>query len=224
MPDNVLINGVNVTDANFNDTTPVASAGRELMLWQRSGSGPDSISAQTSANVPVVLNRAMTDLTIVNTTTETTLYSFSVPANAMSTNRGIHVTVLADVLQNTLASTATFRVKFGGTTIFADATGSYANGAARRAWFFDFWIGNQNATNDQAGGGIYLPQDITAVTAPTTGIAGDFSDSSTDGSPIIVADAAIDTTAAQTLGFTWQWTSAGAATEFRRRMAIATLY
>ncbi len=43
--DNVQVNAIAVTDANFNDTTPAAVGTGRNVLWQRSGSGPDAISA-----------------------------------------------------------------------------------------------------------------------------------------------------------------------------------
>ncbi len=43
--DNITVNASAATDANFNDTTPVAPAGDLLVKWQKSGSGPASVSA-----------------------------------------------------------------------------------------------------------------------------------------------------------------------------------
>src|SRR5207245_972419 len=50
--DNIQVNGVAVTDANFNDTVPAAAGGFTNVKWQRSGSGPDSISAFVPTSVP----------------------------------------------------------------------------------------------------------------------------------------------------------------------------
>ena len=43
--DNVQVNGVAVTDANFNDTVPAAVGTGRNVFFQRSGSGPDAVSA-----------------------------------------------------------------------------------------------------------------------------------------------------------------------------------
>lgn len=48
--DSIQINTTAVTDANFNNTTPAAASGGVNVLWQRSGSGPDSVSAYTLAS------------------------------------------------------------------------------------------------------------------------------------------------------------------------------
>lgn len=47
--DIIQVNGVDVTDgANFNDTTPSSASGVNV-TWQRSGTGPDSVSAYVDA-------------------------------------------------------------------------------------------------------------------------------------------------------------------------------
>lgn len=43
--DNITVNAVSVTDANLNNTTPVPPGGSLNVFWQRSGSGPDQVSA-----------------------------------------------------------------------------------------------------------------------------------------------------------------------------------
>lgn len=52
----MFINGVNVSDANFNDTTPAAPAGDLNVLWQTSGGRPADISAyvDVSALAPLL--------------------------------------------------------------------------------------------------------------------------------------------------------------------------
>jgi hypothetical protein len=48
----VTINGSNVAsnNGNFNDTTPVATAGNKLVTWQKTNGNPSTISAQVSAS------------------------------------------------------------------------------------------------------------------------------------------------------------------------------
>ncbi|MCI0558811.1 MAG: hypothetical protein MN733_09965 [Nitrososphaera sp.] len=221
--DNIQINGVAVTDANFNDTTPSSGAGLVLFEWQRSGSGPDSVSLQTPSSIPVVLDREVADLTVVNTAVETSVFSHSVPANSMGTNRALNLVLIGDVLQNNTGENLTLRIKFGGTTIWQDASNAFAADADRRGFFLEIWLANRGATNSQIGGGVVSPQATAIVTAPTTGIAGDLGDAGMDGSPMTFAASSIDTTAAATLDVTIQWTTAGASREFRRRFAVLQL-
>ncbi|MGI0034304.1 MAG: hypothetical protein ACRD98_00350 [Nitrososphaera sp.] len=223
MPDSVLINGVAVTDANFNDTAPVASAGRELLLWQLdTAATPDNVSVQTSANIPIVLDREVTDLT-ATTVAETVIFSHSIPANAMGTNRSLELILIGSVLCNTTSSACTFRVKFGGTTIFEDATGAYVLDVDEKALYIHLILTNQGVTNDQTGGGVFFPQMVALATAPTVGIAGDLADAAADGSPIVFANSAIDTTLAKLFEVTWAWATAGANNIMTRRLAILKL-
>ncbi|MCI0558813.1 MAG: hypothetical protein MN733_09975 [Nitrososphaera sp.] len=224
MTDNIQINGVAVTDANFNDTTPVAGAGRENLLWQRSGSGPDSVSVQTSGSIPIVLDREVTDITILNTTTETTIFSHTVPANTMGQNKFLHLIIIGDLLQNSTATNGTVRIKFGGTIMWQDASGNFSADADRRGFFLDLWLTNSSATAVQIAGGFIVDQDLGSVPGPpTTGIAGNLDDADMAGTAIISDNGNADTTAAATLEVTWQWGAAGASTEFIRRLAILQL-
>jgi hypothetical protein len=53
---------------------------------------------------------------VVDTTTETTVYTFTVPANALSTNRALRITYAADYLNNSGGnSNLDMKMKFGGT-------------------------------------------------------------------------------------------------------------
>lgn len=216
--DSITINTTAVTDANFNDTTPAASAGRALVEWQRSGSGPDSVSAQTPASVPVVLDRTVTDSDVTNTTTETTVFTKTIPANAMSTNRVLHLIFIADYLNNNATSaTLTIRIKFGGTTAWADSVDASAINASRRPFTLELWLANQNASNDQVGGGLIM---LGAAAGATTGI-GDFdTDEIESVTPFTTIDLAIDTTANQDLVVTAQWDVTQTTTSFKRRFAV----
>lgn len=49
--DSITIKTVAVTDADFNDTSPAAPAGDMNVKWQRTGTGPDSVSAYVDVSV-----------------------------------------------------------------------------------------------------------------------------------------------------------------------------
>jgi len=79
--------------------------------WRLTGQSRPSTSV-------IVLDRDVTETEVVNTTTETTVYSFSVPANTLSTNRGLRLTLLGDHLNNSGSTTTPIvKVKYGATTI-----------------------------------------------------------------------------------------------------------
>ena len=66
-----------------------------------------------------ILDRSTSTVDVVSTVTETTIYTFSVPANAMSTNRMLRLTMIGDVLNNDGTNRQfTVRIKFGATTMY----------------------------------------------------------------------------------------------------------
>jgi hypothetical protein len=65
-----------------------------------------------------VLDRDVTLVEVVNTTTETTVYTFELPANTLGTDRMLRLTLLGDTLHNSgLGPVKTVRVKLGATTV-----------------------------------------------------------------------------------------------------------
>lgn len=97
----------------------------------------------------VVLLDSVGQLDIVNTTTETALYSFSVPANTLTTS-SIRLRLVGDQLNNAGAGSdvVTLRIKYGATSMFSD-TATYVNNATRTSWAFDVTLGNASGSTDQ---------------------------------------------------------------------------
>ncbi len=224
--DNIQTNGAAVTDANFNDTTPVASAGRALMLWQRSGPGPDSVSVQTPEAVPIILAREPTLITIASSVTETDIFNFTVPANAMGTTRMARLKILAARLSNTglLAEAApTFRVYTGGTVRYADAAVALGNNASWSSLWIELLFAMQNANNVMYFNGLIHPQSVQG--GATTGI-GNAANAAIDGDaigPVAGATFTQDTSVAWALRVTWQNGTNNANVIFRRQYAVLEL-
>jgi hypothetical protein len=82
-------------------------------------SNTGSITLPTSSvTLQGVLDRQNARQTVVNTSAETGVYSFSVPGGTLGTNRVLRVTILGDYFNNTGSGrTFTFRFKYGATTI-----------------------------------------------------------------------------------------------------------
>jgi hypothetical protein len=160
----------------------------------------------------------------VNTTVaETTLYSVTVPSNALGTT-GLAVMELGgDLLHNNVAGdTLTIRVKFGGVTQWASGAWNFQNAlnALRLPWRLNVELASKGATNAQElfiNGHVYAanatPPATTGLGGPVTNLDMVFSGASTSGAP------AIDTTANQTLEVTVQWSASSANNSFRRRWA-----
>lgn len=90
---------------------------------------------------------------VVSTAAETTVYTYSVPANTLSTNRALRITVIGDYLNNTGGGdTFTFRVKYGSTT-YLTAAWSTSTNANRKAFTGQFILSASGATNTQVAMG-----------------------------------------------------------------------
>ena len=58
--DEITVNGVAATDADFDDATPAAPAGAVNVIWQKDAAAPDNISAHVAANA--VVNTVLADM------------------------------------------------------------------------------------------------------------------------------------------------------------------
>jgi hypothetical protein len=176
---------------------------RGAAAWARLGAGTSGQFLQTlgaSANPAwstgvQILDRDVTVNEVVSTAVETTVYTFSVPANTLSTNRAIRLTLLGTYLNNSGSNRdLTPKVTFGGTTVTGTATTGWGSSASRRLITLEVVISAFNATNAQRAAGKFR-----------VGPAG-----SVDGTLVAATlydfyhnALAIDTTIAQTLAVTW---------------------
>lgn len=178
--------------------------------------------------LPRVYDRATTTVDVQTSIAETSIYSKSIAANDMGMNRMLRLTLLGDYLHNNVAGdTLTFRVKFGGTTFYANpGTLGAVLGAARHPWQLTLCVANLGATNSQMIEGQLGPVEDPNQNAPTTGIGQALSSA---GAQQRVAGlgistlAAIDTTVAQTLDITVQWSASSANNSWRTRYAVLEL-
>ena len=174
--------------------------------------GPTLILVGYQTTIPI-FDRSIGNPTVdvVNTATETSIYSKSVPGNTIGIDGALRITVEGDLLNNT-GGTATLevKVKFGGTTVLDTAAISYGAGANRMPVTLQVLIGNLGATNAQRvrglmfayGTGVGITNGLMLLTAPYT-LIGQY------------AGLAIDTTLAQTLQVTVTLGSASANLEYR---------
>jgi len=166
---------------------------------------------------PVVLVRSTTPVTIGNTTTETNTFGTTVGANILGTQRTLHFSATATVSQNSGANnTLTLRFKYGGTTLqvaslimpSANATGPLlidceltARGATNLQDTRCVAYMQANGSFNQSGFGT---ADYTAAAIDTT-------------LPTINIGSTVDSTQAQTLLASVQWSVANA-------LSTVTLY
>lgn len=153
-----------------------------------------------------------TAVTVSNTTTETDLFNFSLAANSLSTNNVVYGKIF---ISNFKHQTGNFTLKaYYGATSASDVIGlTAAHTAGDEKGYIDFWIVADGATNDQ----------VVAFDVFTKGEKS----VDTDTAPVLkggeVADAAIDSTAAQTIKITAQWATADVSNVITVRAGFAEL-
>lgn len=187
-------------------------------LWYNDGSKQlqARLNGSTQTIASVIDRRGTNGPNVTNTTTETGLYSLSVPGGLLGTDRALRLTVFGRYLNNSgLNATFTLRVKYGGTTYYQGITPALATNASRRPCKFEVWLSANNATNSQRVWGQFA---VGNVTATTTG-EGAFS----AGDQVAMTwagNAAIDSTAAQTFALTLEHSTANANVTFGRHYAV----
>ena len=142
-------------------------------------------------------------ITDINTTVaETDMLNYSVPGNTMGANGAVRFRITGYLLQNQVtATTWTFKVKFGTTTMYAQTTNTINQSATKLPFRIQGELSNKNATNAQSVSGTIMLNDTTA---PTTGLGNTGDDEITLNANFDseTADTTKDTTSAQTLQVT----------------------
>jgi len=217
--DNISVNGTAVADADFDDTTPAVPAGAANVRWQRDAAVPNNISAYLQ-DVAIILCRAATQFDVVNTATEQTVFTCTVPANALATTKSVRVELRGDFLNNTGATpTLTLRIRFGATTIYADASATIPTSGSRRPFTLNITLANQNAANTQVLSGLV---QMGIAGGATTGI-GNFGTDEIQANTPLFGTAAEDTTVDRDIVITIQHSVASANLSFRRQYAKVVL-
>ena len=81
---------------------------------------------------------------VTNSADETQIFTNTVPANLLNTNRTLIVRLTGELLDNAgTGSNFTFKVYFGtANVVFSNATSTLGISATRRSWEGEVWIGN----------------------------------------------------------------------------------
>lgn len=101
-----------------------------------------------------VLNRANSPSSISNTTTETAIYSFTVPGGIINSLKALRLTLFGNYSNNSGSTrTVRVRVKYAGTIWYDDTTAAIASSADAYPFFFQILLaGTGGATNNRIGG------------------------------------------------------------------------
>lgn len=158
-------------------------------------------------------------VTIGNTTTETNIFSTTIPGGSLSTGNVIRFAIRGDILQNSGASrTFTIKVTYGGTTLYNGTSSALSVTTDRRPYVFEGTIAAAGATNSQTFTGCIL---VGSATAPTTGLG-----AITTTLPLMGAiggSSSVDSTSAQTLAVTVTLSAASASYEFLNKSIVVEL-
>ena len=112
-----------------------------------------------------VLGRGGAATNINNSTTTTSIYSVSIPANVMGTNRTVR-TRLQGEYWHSVGATATMNIRIGlsTTTMWYDTSAALVVSTTSRPVNMDFDLTNLGATNSQLLWGKILIGEVVAIT------------------------------------------------------------
>lgn len=185
-------------------------------------SGHDLAAADVNDLVGVY-DRVTAQIDVVSSIAETTIYTKSIGAGHMSTDRMLRFTLIGDYLDNAGTTNITFRIKFGGTTIVAFTTAtSIPQDADRQPFELEFKMANLNSASVQFLKGSHTT--LTAAAAAGLSSAGIFNQPGDGRVNFATAGTvAINTASAQTLVVTAQHASSDANISLRRHYAMLEL-
>lgn len=212
-----VVNG-NIDNANIASNAAIAltklaqtgATSNQAVVWNGSAWAPATI---TTSNV---YDRVTTPVDVANTVTETTVYSKSITGNDLSTNKIFRVTLTGDFLcNNSGTDSLTFRIKFGGSTLVTSAAlrpGLGATSATRGGFEQELKLQMLGTSNSQR---------LSLVTFIQRG--NNDSENAGSNNAMVGNDGTIDTTTAQTLSLTVQWSAASANNSWRTKAMVAEL-
>lgn len=183
---------------------------------------PGTLGGETGST----LNRATTAVNIDNDASETTIYSYTIPANTLDADGELRLKILSEFLNNTGTGRGyTLKFKLGGSTVVEYTTGSTAFGstATRRVFTILVHVSQTGATNSQI-------LSVEHYAASTSGIFGTL----TTGVGLTMSNAvnvgiwnsgalSVDMTASQTLEVTVTLSAANASLEWKSYAATLEL-
>jgi hypothetical protein len=149
------------------------------------------------------LHSSGTRVDVVNTTTETTALSYSVPGGILGSHGALRVTIQARII-HTVTGTLTIRFKYGGATLLTITVPEGASVADKSSDIF-FLLAATGATNTQRVSGRVDMQDAA------NGIRSRWNQEGTG---------AIDSTASQTLEISVQWGAASTDLDYDQSFAL----
>lgn len=169
-----------------------------------------------------ILDVQVTETDVVNTVTETNLFSYTVPANTLGSSNALFVHIHGDYLQgNASTQTVRWKITYGATLMFNDLGAALNNDSLRRAFHFDIILFARNATNAQGLGGLMYMS--TPGGGATTGLGDIATDELGYGTCLRGNDATEDSTASKVLKLTVTHSVADALVSVRKLYSVVEL-
>jgi hypothetical protein len=143
-----------------------------------------------------VLDQTATDVTVGNTTTETTVYTKSIPGGTLGTVGKLRLTIHWRMKQHAAGTMATLRLKYGATTVISESIADI----------------NQLTFAEQISA-----FELMGDTINTLQVAKTLHEGIVNGGPSLInilrGTSAVDSSASQTLAVTFQWSAADGANQ-----------
>lgn len=200
--DKVLIQ--DVSDSNNIKTVTAQSIAD---LGSGGGSGP--------------LDKSVTDVTVENTTTETAIFSYTIPADTLGTTNMIRVAMAGRAINNSGANRSlTLRVKLGSTTIYDDVRTAITTNSREMGFRLELELKNNGSTSSQ----ILTGQGLLGAQGTTTNGYGDWGSDEIYSNATLGGTSSEDTTADKDLVVTVQWDGASANASITKSWHIVELF
>ena len=164
----------------------------------------------------LTLDRDVSTITLTNSSTQTTIYAPSIPADTLGTDRSVIAHIWGTYNNDTGGNRQLdWRVELGGTGIIATASGpNLATSSNDRVWHLCCEVNADGATNDQ---NVWLQMTVAQAQNQTTGVGGSSNRYWLGG--MWQGDAAEDSTAALTLDIQMRHTTAHASLTYSKLFA-----
>jgi len=130
-------------------TTPAAT---DLFAVSQGAAGKKMTLAQIHELSGRIIYATTTEASIANTTDETTLWQFSVPADLLGTAQLLVVDTWIEVLNNSGGNRGIqYKLKYGDTTVASSTSGQMTPSGTPNQFYHDSYIKGAGATNSQQG-------------------------------------------------------------------------
>lgn len=114
------------------------------------GGGGSGASNAVNLQYTKTLDVSSSTVAVANTVAATTVYSYSVPANTLGTDKGLRLNLSGTYLNNSGASrNVTITATYGGTTLISQATPAIVTSGTTGNWGVNLYLMAANATNAQ---------------------------------------------------------------------------